>query len=163
MDIPMKGTLSIVFIGMALVCVSSAQMVVPPTPGKFKPRPIGDGGTNSGVNVIPKEQGKPATARYTTHIILSESRIWSSTDGKTLTGKLIAFEDLVVEAPQGAASPAIPPPPAKPTVIRDQKVRLFINQKAVEIPLARLGQADQELIEQIQVAITKKAENPPTP
>jgi hypothetical protein len=164
MDISMKGTLVTIFIGMALTCASSAQMVVPGTPGKFKPRPIGDGGNASpGVQVIPKEGAKPATARYTTHITLSESRIWSSTDGKSLTGKLIAFEDLVVEAPQGAASPAIPPPPAKPTVIRDQKVRLFINQKAVEVPLARLSQADQELIEQIQAGIAKKAEKPPIP
>ncbi|MEI6177346.1 MAG: hypothetical protein WCS43_10675 [Verrucomicrobiota bacterium] len=159
----MKALFSTIFIGMALVCVSSAQMVVPGTLGKFKPRSIGDGGTNSGVNVIPREQGKPATARYTTHIILSESRIWSSTDGKTLTGKLIAFEDLVAVTPQGAAQPVMPPPPAKPTVIRDQKVRLFINQKAVEVPLDRLVKLDQELIAQIQAAIAKKAEKPTTP
>lgn len=160
----MKGLLSTIFIGMASVCFSSAQMVVPGTPGKFKPRPI-SGGTNAspGAQVIPREQSKPATARYTTHILLSESRIWSSTDGKTFTGKLIAFEDLIAEAPQGAAQPAFPPPPAKPTVIRDQKVRFFINQKTVEVPLARLGQADQELIGQIQTAIAKKAEKPPTP
>ena len=163
MDIPMKGPLATIFIGMALICVSSAQMVVPGTPGKFKPRSIGDGGTNSGVNVIPREQGKPATARYTTHITLSESRIWSSTDGKTLTANLISFEDLVAVTPQGAAQPVMPPPPAKPTVIRDQKVRLFINQKAVEVPLDRLVQSDQELIAQIQAGIAKKAEKPPTP
>jgi len=160
----MKGLLSTIFIGMALVCASSAQMVVPGAPGKFKQRSIGDGGTNSGVNVIPKDGGKPATARYTTHIVLSESRIWSALDGKTLTGKLIAFEDIVVETPQGAAEPVIPKPPAKPTVIRDQKVRFLIDKKAVDVPLARLGQADQELVAQIQTAIAKKAEKPsPTP
>lgn len=160
----MKGLFSIIFIGMTLTCASFAQMVVPGAPGKFKPRPIsGGGGSNSGVNVIPRDGGKPANARYTTHIVLSESRIWSALDGKTLTGKLIAFEDIVVETPQGAAEPVIPKPPAKPTVIRDQKVRFLIDKKAVEVPLARLGQADQELLGQIQVGIAAKSEKPPTP
>lgn len=160
----MKSLLSIIFTGMALTCVSSAQTVTPATPGKFKVRQIGDGSTTSGVNVIPKDAEKPASARYTTHIVLSESRIWSASDGKTLTGKLIAFEDIVVETTQGAAEPVIPKPPAKPTVIRDQKVRFIIDKKTVEVPLARLGQADQELIRQIQSDIAKKAEKPlPTP
>lgn len=162
MDTPMKGPFVTIFIGIALIGGSSAQMVIPGTPGKSKPRQIG-GGVSPGVNVIPKDEEKPKNARYTTHIVLSESRIWSASDGKTLTGKLIAFEDIVVETPQGTAQPVLPQPPAKPTVIRDQKVRFFINQKAVEVPLARLGQADQELIAQIQAGIAKKAEKPPTP
>lgn len=158
----MKGLLSTIFIGMAMVCVSSAQIVAPASPKKFKPRPIG-GSTTPGVDVIPKDGGKPANARYTTHIVLSESKVWSASDGKTLTGKLIAFEDIVVEAPQGKAEPVIPAPPAKPTVIRDQKVRFLIDKKAVEVPLSRLVQADQERIAQIQAGIAAKSEKPTTP
>ncbi len=158
----MKGLFATVLAGIILVCVSSAQTVVPANPGKFKLRPIGDG-VSPGVEVIPKDEPKPATARYTTHLVLSESRIWSSIDGKIITGKLIAFEDLVAETPQGAAKPVLPPPPTKPTVISDRKARFLVNQKAIEIPLARMGEADRELIGQIQAAIEKKAQKTPTP
>ncbi len=147
---------------LALVCACAAEVVIPANPKKFGSRSIG-GGVSPGASVIPKNGTKPATTRHTTHIILSESRIWSSVDGKIIQGKLIAFEDLIVEAPQGAAEPALPPPPAKPTTIRNGKVRIYVNQKPFEIPLSRLSEADQELILQIQAAIEKKSRKSPNP
>ena len=154
--------LSLALVGsVLLVGHGQAQIVVPANPGKFAPRPIG-GGVSPGVEVIPKEPVK-TTARYVTHIVLSETRIWSSTDGRTIHGKLIAFEDLVAETPKGTTEPAIPPRPAKPTVIRAGKARLMVNNKTFEIDLGKLSQADQDFISQIEAGIAKQAAAKPTP
>ncbi len=157
----MKAALRFFFTGILLTCGCFAQIVVPATPKKFVSRPVESGASiGGGVDVVPKDDTSKK-ARYITHVALSESRIWSSTDGKILTGRLIAFEDLVVETPQGAAAPVVPPPPSRPTLIRDGKVRLLVNQKAVEVPLERIGEADREYINNIQAALVKKAETPP--
>lgn len=131
--------------------------IVPASPKGFKTRPIG-GGTSGGVEVVPKD---PPKVRYTTHIVLSVSRLWTSTDGKLLEGKLIAFEDLVAEAAKGATPPENPAPPESPTVVRDGKVRLLVKQKPVEIAITRLSTGDQEFIEQTRKSHTRKT--PPTP
>jgi len=152
-----KATLHGLWAGLILTCGCFAQIVVPAAPNQFQSRSIGGGASiGGGVEVVPKEEAAKKT-RYITHIVLSESHIWSSTDGKILTGKLIAFEDMVVETPQGAAAPVTPTPPAHPTLIRDGKVRLLVNQKAVEIPLERIAEADRELITNIKAALDKKA------
>lgn len=148
--------------GLLLSCGVSAQIVVPATPKKFVTRPIEGGGSSiGGVEVLPKDGGEAKKARYTTHIVLSTSRLWTSTDGKLLEGKLIAFEDLVVETTQGAAPPEMPAPPESPTVTRDDKVRLLVKQKPVEVPVKRLSQGDQEFIEQVRKSYTRKT--PATP
>ena len=157
----MKATLHGLLAGLILTCGCFAQIIVPGTPNKFQSRPVGSGASiGGGVEVVPKDEAAKKS-RYITHIVLSESHIWSSTDGKILTGKLIAFEDLVTETPQGAAAPVTPAPPAHPTMIRDGKVRLLVNQKAVEIPLERIGEADRELIANIKAALDKKTASPP--
>lgn len=155
MKYPLMGLL-----GLALACGSHAQVVVPATPKKFATRPIGSG-TTGGVEVIPKDGNDTQKVRYTTHIVLSVSRFWTSTEGKILEGKLIAFEDMVVEAPKGATPPPNPAPPEFPTVTRDEKVRLLMNRKPVEIPIQRLSPGDQEFIEQVRKAYGRKT--PPTP
>ena len=127
-----------------------AQRDVPPPPGvKIKPRSTG-GGTG-GVEVIPKDQG-PQKVRYTTHVVLSESRTWTSSDGRPLEAKLLAFEDIVVEAIQGSPQPALPDPPKHPTVVRNDRVRLLVGRKPVEVPLSRLSQTDRDFIERIRRA-----------
>ena len=70
---------------------------------------------------------------------------------------MIAFEDLVAEAPKGSADPVMPAPPANPTVTRGGKVRLLVNQKPVETALDRLSEADREFIGQVQAALAKKS------
>jgi hypothetical protein len=135
-----------------LVTQAASQRDVPPQPGaKFKPRAI-DGGGQGGIEVVPKT---PPKVRYTTHIVLSESRTWTSADGKPLEAKLLAFEDLVAEADQGAAAPAPPEPPKHPTVVRGDKVRLLANRKPVEVPLSRLSQEDRDFVERIRRAKEK--------
>ena len=158
----MKAYPNALVTGIVLAGMVHAQTVVPANPGKFTPRPIG-GGVSPGVEVIPKDPPKPASARYTTHIVLSDARIWSATDGRTIQGKLIAFEDLVAEVPKGATEPAIPPRPARPTAIRGGKARLMVNQKTFEIELSKLSQPDQDFIRQIESGIEKQAAAKPNP
>ncbi len=125
------------------------------TPKKFTTRPIG-GGVNTGA-VIDSAKTENPKVRYVTHIVLYENRMWTSTEGKPLEAKLIAFEDLVAEAPKGTAEPVMPAPPANPTVTRGGKVRLLVDKKPVEIALDRLSAQDREFIGQIQAALAKKA------
>ena len=140
---------------MLVLGAVSAQTVVPANPRKFVTRPIG-GGTSGGVEVIPREGTTDAKVRYVTHVILSEERSWTSTDGRVLLATLIAFDDLVVEASKGAALPEMPAPPANPTVVRSGKIRLVADRKPVELALERLSQPDRDFVEQIRAARAKK-------
>lgn len=120
-------------------------------PKGFKTRSVG-GGTDTGATV--KTVEKPV--RHVSYIVLFEYRMWSSTEGKPLEAKLLAFEDLVAEAPAGA-TPEMPAPPAHPTVVRNDSVRLLVGKKPVVVPLARLSESDREFIAEIEAALTKKA------
>lgn len=143
-------------IGILLVSSLPAQTTdIPANPlvpsGKTKTRSIG-GGTNPGVSVT---RAKPET-RLVTYVVLSESRMWTSSDGKPLDAKLIAFEDMVVKA-EGSAAPAMPTPPANPTVVRDGSARLLVNKQPVVLSLERLSAPDREFIERIRDSLAKKA------
>lgn len=136
-----------------------AQTDFPPNPTvvpkKSSARPIG-GGVNTGASVDTTKTANP-NMRYVTHIVLFESRRWTSVEGKPLEAKLIAFEDLVAEAPKGSTEPVMPAPPANPTVTRNGKIRLLVNQKPVEIALDRMSLSDREFIDQLKAALAKKA------
>jgi hypothetical protein len=155
----MKISVRLAFSGLLCASSSMAQVDFPanPTvsPKKFSTRPIG-GGVHSGATV---DSGKTANpnVRHITYIVLHDSRMWTSAEGKPLEAKLIAFEDLVVEAPKDSADPVIPAPPAHPTVTREGKIRLLVGEKPVEIALDRLSQSDREFIDQMKVALAKKA------
>ncbi len=134
----------------------AAAQVVPAHPEGFTKRSIG--GVSSGsVEVQPRNGGTPETVRYVTHIILSTDRFWTSTEGKLIQGKLIAFEDMVAEAPKGAEPPPSPAPPESPTVVRDGNIRLLIKNKPVVVPLTRFNTGDLEFVEQVRKACTRKA------
>jgi hypothetical protein len=147
-----KLVVMLAFFGTA---AGNAQ-VVPATPKKFATRSIGGNGVNAGITTIPTKT--PPKARYTTHFILSDSRPWTGTDGKVLTGKLLAFEDMVVETPQGSAPTTAPTPPAHPTLVRDGKIRLLIDSKVFEVLLEHLSQADRDFVEQTRASYEKKKE-----
>ena len=151
----MKHSLIRGFAGLLALGAATAQIVVPASPKKFVTRPIG-GNTSGGVDVIPHEVAPEAKVRYVTHMVLSDDRQWTSADGKPLLAKLIAFEDLVAEAPKGAAQPTMPAPPATPTVIRGGKIRLAADKKIYELALDRLSQPDRDFVEQIRTARAKK-------
>jgi hypothetical protein len=139
----------------ALISGLALAQVTPAHPDRFTNRPTG-GVSTGGVEVLPKDGGAPKTARYLTHIVLSTNRFWTSPDGKLVEGKLIAFEDMITEAPQGAAPPPDPSPPETPTVVRDGKIRLLIRNKPVLVMLSRFSAGDQEFVEQVRKAYTKK-------
>ncbi|MES2921273.1 MAG: hypothetical protein V4819_06995 [Verrucomicrobiota bacterium] len=148
-----------VFLALLGVTPVWAQVDFPanPTvaPKKYTTRAIG-GGVNPGASVDPGKSANP-TMRYITHIVLCDTRMWTSTEGKPLEAKLIAFEDLVAEAPTGSAEPVMPAPPANPTGTRGGKVRLLVNRKPVETALDRLSPGDREFVDQLQAALAKKA------
>ncbi len=155
----MKSFVCLAFSGFLVTSPAVAQVDFPanPTvsPKKFSTRPIG-GGVNPGALVDSGTTPNP-NVRHITYIVLYEYRMWTSTEGKPLEAKLIAFEDLVVEAPKDAAEPVMPRPPAHPTVTREGKIRLLVGKKPVEIALDRLSQSDREFIDQMKAALAKKA------
>jgi hypothetical protein len=133
----------------------AAQMDLPGnptvTPKNFKTRSVG-GGANPGATVHTVE--KPV--RHVAHIVLFQNRMWTSSDGKPLEAKLLAFEDLVAEAPAGAP-PVMPDPPALPTVVRDSSVRLMVGKKPVVVPLERLSTQDREFVANIEATLARQA------
>lgn len=149
----------------ALVILASAggafgQVVVPATPKKFATRTISGGGSTSSASVgvtAPKPQ---TTVRTTTYIALGDARQWRSTDGKSVLGKLIAFEDIVVETQSGSGAKPAPADqramPDNPTVVRDGKARLLIDNKPFEVPLERLSEDDRKLVASIRDAVAAK-------
>ena len=119
---------------MAADACSLAQIVDSRLARKIQPPRHWRWGSSGSVQVTPKEDAAPRKVRYISHITLSVSRLWTSPEGKLVEGKLIAFEDMTVEGVQGATPTTAPEPPKYPTVTRDEKIRLLVNQKPVETP-----------------------------
>ena len=153
----MKPLASAIFLVLGSLPVLAQTVDIPRNPmvdpKGYRTRSTG-GGVDAGAKV---ERPKEEKARYVTHVVLFENRFWQNTEGKPLEAKLLAFEDLTAEGVKGGPAPAMPAPPAKPTVVRDGKIRLLVNQKPVLVALASLSTADQEFIRDIQASLAKKA------
>lgn len=128
--------------------------VVPAHPGRFVTRPVGPVSPGPGVTVVPRNP--EPKVRQVTYLILSEERQWLSTEGKQVTGKLIAFEEVVVEGVKGDVPLPQPALPSHPTVVREGKVRLLVNRKASEVPLERLVEPDREFVEKVRLERKKR-------
>lgn len=136
----------------------AAQVAVPTTPRKFETRTLNGGGSTAGVTITPAPQPAATKVRLVSYFNLSDSRQWKSSDGRSLVGSAIAFEDAVVEieaadaaAARAAAQKApAPTPPAKFTLVRDGKVRLLISNKPFEVMLDRLSDEDRQFINELQ-------------
>lgn len=133
-----------------------AQIVIPATPKNFTKRVEGSGGASIGPGLAPSTPKPPPIVRTTTYFTLSDSRQWTSTDGKPLLAKLVAFEDIIIETQGNQAPATLPAMPASPTVVRDGKARLLSGNKPYEIPLDRLSQPDRDFIEGIRAAVAAK-------
>jgi hypothetical protein len=153
------------FIGFyAVACLAGmvTAQVVPTTPTKFGKRSTG-GMTTGSSSIDPGVSNSPSAKpiiKQVSYIALSDSRQWTSNDGKALVGKLIAWEqheEVLASAAEAGKMDQIKLP-TRPTVLRDQSVRLLINQKPFEVPLDRLSQADRDFINERAVAIAKSAE-----
>ncbi len=141
---------------LSVAGIVSAQ-VVPTTPTKFGKRDLGGGTTGAAVNAVPPKQ--ETIVRTTTYLSLSETRQWTSTEGKPLMAKLIAFEDITIETVKGqtpADTQQLPKLTGKPTVVKDSKVRLMANQRPYEVALDKLSQADRDFVEKVRMAVTAK-------
>ena len=141
------------------VCAMSlpAQVAIPATPKKFKVRAAGSSTASVG-NVTPPATRSTSTlgkTKYTSYLSISPPRQWQSTDGKSLLGSLIAFEDVVTYLTAGETAPPLTAPPTL-TVVKDGKARLLIDNKPYELPLERLSQADRDLIEKTRAAFAAR-------
>ncbi len=149
---------SCVMMSLCLAGQACAQ-VVPTTPSKFSMKPVGGTSASAGIASAPK----PAETVYrlVTYVTLSQPRQWKSNDGKSVLGKLIAFEDIVVEsrsaAPDAKAAPTMP---AKITVVRAGTVRLLVDSKPFEVALDRLGEDERKFIQGIDAGVKAKATQP---
>lgn len=135
------------------VIASQAQTtpVTPTTPTKFDTKKVGAATSTNGAAITPSSTAP--TVRRITYLTLSPLRQWTGTDGKTLMGKLIAWEEIVDSNPSKPLSTK--PITEKPTLLKDNRVRLLIDNKAFEVPLTRLGAEDQKFIQTIQAGLAK--------
>jgi len=155
--IPPRALAPVVGLALLLVMEGVAAQVVPATPRRFTQRALTPGGSSTaGIDATPKPA--PPKVREVVRIVLSEHRQFRSTDGKTLSGRVIAF-DPPAPAPGQPVPPADPsqplPPGTKPTVVRDGKVRLLVDSKTFEVPLDRLCEDDRRFVEEIRARIDR--------
>ena len=139
--------------------------VVPTTPTKFTKRNVGnmsDSGGSANIGLSPNTTQPKPTVREISYIALSDARQWTSSDGKALVGKLIAFEqsEQVLPSAQTTSNTTTPVLPARPTLVRQGNIRLLVQQKAFQLPLDRLSQPDRDFIQNLDAAIAKKAAAP---
>ncbi len=151
-----------------LMCTAAAAQVVPTTPRSFAKRNVGNtssvgstaisegsGSSSAGVSMVKPEP----VVRTTTYIVLSGARQWTSSEGKPLLARLIAFEDVTTETTKSAAAAGngatTPPITGKPTVVRDGKVRLYADKKSYEVPLEKLSAADQAFVDTVKRGVAK--------
>jgi len=155
---------------LGVFCGIASAQVIPATPKKFGKRTTG-GATAGGIGILPGNSATtgakptpppPPTIRQVVYIVLGEPRQWTSSDGRTLVGKIIAFEESVAQS--SGTAPAVPTPEqmakslsGPPTVVREGKVRLLVNNKPFEVALSTLSSADQEYVAALQGRI-----KPPT-
>lgn len=106
-------------------------------------------GGSSGAEIKP-----PPTPvrRATTYITLSPDRVWKNKEGKEVTGKLIAHEDMVVELAPGQEAVAAKPV-EQPTVIKDGKVRLLVGKRPTSVAFDQLSSEDQSEIRRIEKSL----------
>jgi len=152
--------LLLVVVGLGPSVELTAQ-VVPTTPTKFGKRSTGAMSTGSSTidtGAAPAQNTKPII-KQVSYIALSDSRQWTSSDGKALVGKLIAWEqqeEILASAAEAGKMEQVKLP-SRPTVLRGQSVRLLIDQRPFEVPLDRLSQADRDFVSERDAAIAKTA------
>lgn len=142
----------------------AAQVVLPTTGKKFVTRDINGSGGSNAVSISGNTKpAAPPKARLTSFFSFTDTRQWKSNDGRSLLGSLICYEEAVLEidatnvaAAREAAQKAPPAKmPEKPTLVRDGKIRLLVNNKPVEVPLDRLSDDDRKFAEDLIAKVPK--------
>ncbi len=148
----MNAFLPAVVFGLLTSLPLAAQIGIPATPKKFDTTRIGEAASGgSSINNAPLAPAQ-TKVRTTTHIVLGEPRQWKMADGKSFVGKLIAFEDIVIEGTAAAPMNV----PKKPTVVRNATARFYVNSKVYELALDKLGAEERKFIEDTSAAIAAK-------
>ena len=153
---PMKANVVLSGAGLlALLPLTVCGQAVPATPTKFTTRPVGSATGTTGASINPP--ATKSTIRQVTYLTLSPLRQWNSTDGKSLLGKLIAWEENVTTT-SGTTAPITQSAPltTKPTVLKNNKARLLVENKAYELALDRLGADEQKFIQDLHKALSIK-------
>jgi hypothetical protein len=158
-----------VFTTLVVSVSAFAQVVVPASPRKFGTRALGSTGDLAPVGIsgrpgsTPASQPQPKFAQ-TTYVTLSDLRQWTTSEGKTFLGKLIAFEDATVtttgRAPAAAGASGLP---GKPTIVRNERVRFLIDSKPYETSLDLLAETDRKLVQGIEAAVAARSRPAPAP
>ena len=143
---------------------ATGQIATPTTPAKFAKRDVSSGASTNSASVNATPAAGQSTARITSHYSFGDARQWKSTDGRSLVGKMIAFEDAVIEVKRPTAAEAraaamsapAPKPPAKFTLVRDGKIRLLVNNKPYEVALDRISEDDRAFAKQVEESLNRK-------
>jgi hypothetical protein len=139
------------FLVMAGLATAQTVPVTPTTPTHFDIKPVTGPTSSAGATITP---GSTAPLlKQTTYLTLSAERAWTNPAGKTLTGKLIAWEQTTATTTDTPAPVADKPITSTPTVLKNGKVRLLIDRKAFEIPLDQLDPASQKLIQDLNARL----------
>ena len=135
------------------VPASAMAQVVPTTPTKFSTKPVGAATATTGAAINPPSTAP--TVKQITYLTLSPLRQWTSTDGKTLMGKLIAWEETVTSGPTPQSATA-PPVTTRPTVLKNNQVRLLVDRKAYPVALERLDPDARKFIGELEAQLAAK-------
>lgn len=127
------------------VCLGQGAVEIPPspvtpaTPTGFETRGTGSG---SGVGVRVKEVERKVKKVH--YIAVTESRVWTSADGRLVRAALLAYEQGPVR--EDSSEPL--------TLVRDGKIRLLLEKRKqlVEYALEKLSKADQAHVKKLVAA-----------
>ena len=83
-----------------------------------------------------------------TERLLCRPRTWTTVDGSTVTGALIAHRE--------ADSGNNPPPSLPVTVVKDDRIRLRIGWGTYNLPLEKFSQKDRQFVRQLEQALEQR-------
>jgi len=123
---------------------ASAQLAVPPNPGKVTKRSLGENG-GSGTSAGASAVTPSSSTVVVQYIAVTPVEAWANLEGKTMEARLLAFS-----APaEGGTGPV--------EIIREGKVRFLVSgrKEPVDYPLDQLGEAERTKIHAIAKAAAK--------
>ncbi|HUF63754.1 MAG TPA: hypothetical protein VMN36_16880 [Verrucomicrobiales bacterium] len=125
--------------GVGSAAAQTASPVTPSHPTRFETRGVGSG-VGAGVSV---SEVKRTEVKKTVFIAVSPDRQWTSTDGRTITGSLVAFEEGEVD---NAPRPL--------TLIKDGKIRVLKSgtTKPPVFPITLLTEEDLSYVQALDVS-----------
>jgi hypothetical protein len=144
MKIGYRAWLFLAFLSFGASPPASAQLTVPPNPGKVTKRSLGENG-GSGASAGASAVTPSSSTVVVQYIAVTPVEAWANLEGKTMEARLLAFS-----APsEGEKGPV--------EIIREGKVRFLVSgrKEPVDYPLDQLGEAERTKIQAIAKAAAK--------